>query len=101
MRIEKTCEGDVHRYECWSALSVIAVAVVRDGKSAHILEINVNREWRGRGIGSWLLKVIKDDFQGKKITAEVFREREGWYEKNGFKHVGEKGHLVVMEFSGP
>lgn len=99
MRVEKTCEGDIHRYECWDSSSVIAVAIVRDGESAHIIEINVNRERRGHGIGSWLLSLIKDDFCDKKITAEVFREREGWYEKNGFRRVCEKGHLVVMEFS--
>ncbi|MEM2250767.1 MAG: GNAT family N-acetyltransferase [Candidatus Hadarchaeales archaeon] len=100
MHIEKTCEGDIHRYECWNSSSVIAVAIVREDESVHILEINVNREWRGHGIGSWLLKVIKDDFNGKKITVEVFRERESWYEKNGFRRVGEKGHLIVMEFAG-
>lgn len=101
MHIEKTCEGDTHRYECWDTSSVIAVAIVRDGESAHIVEINVNREWRGKGIGSWLLNLIKEDFGGKRITAEVFKERESWYERNGFRRTGEKGHLVMMEFNSP
>lgn len=73
------------------------MAIVRDGESAHIVEINVSREWRGRGIGSELLRIIKEDFRGKRVTAEVFRERVGWYERNGFERAGERGHLVLME----
>jgi ribosomal protein S18 acetylase RimI-like enzyme len=99
MRIEKSREGNMQRYECWDTFTVVGFAVVQIEERAHILDINVRREWRGHGVGSELLAAILEDFGDRRITAEVFRERLPWYERNGFRRVGEKGPLVVVEFS--
>jgi len=99
MRIEKSREGNLQRYECWDTFTVVGFAVVQIGESVHILDINVRREWRGRGVGSELLAAILEDFGERRITAEVFGERLSWYERNGFRRVGERGPLIVVEFS--
>ncbi len=98
MRIEKSRDGNLQRYECWDTFVVVGFAVVQVGECVQILDINVRREWRGRGVGSELLAAILDDFGDRRITAEVFEERLTWYERNGFRRVGEKGPLVLVEF---
>ena len=61
--------------------------------------INVNREYRGNGIGSTLLNHIIGEFSDKDIIVETFRERVDWYSKFHFHVEKINGNLIHMRLS--
>jgi ribosomal protein S18 acetylase RimI-like enzyme len=90
MRIEHTIQDGVHRYECWDdyGCSVVASAVVvEENDRVHLKDINVGSSYRGRGIGTTLLKLITEDFGDVELVAEVFEDRLPWYRRHGFEQV--------------
>ncbi|MBC7219668.1 MAG: GNAT family N-acetyltransferase [Hadesarchaea archaeon] len=100
MQIEYTTENGVHRYECWDdyGCSVVAFAIVVEKKDcAHLMEINVGSSYRGRRIGTALLKRVIDDFSGQDIFANVFKDRVKWYQRHGFETLEEKGDLTEIK----
>ena len=102
MQIKRFEQEDAYKYECWDdyQCSVMASAVVRKhGKQAYLQDINVSLSYRGRGIGTGLLKQILADFEGTLIVASVFEARVPWYERHGFRPTGSEGNLVRIEKS--
>ncbi|MGC8816865.1 MAG: GNAT family N-acetyltransferase [Candidatus Hadarchaeum sp.] len=100
MQIEHTMEKGVHRYECWDdyGCSVVAFAVVVEKRGyVYLKEINVGSSYRGKGIGTSLLKRVLDDFSGRDILASVFKDRVKWYQEHGFETLGEKGGLAEVK----
>jgi GNAT superfamily N-acetyltransferase len=99
MRIEHTIRGGLHRYECWDdyGCSIIASAVVVEEDARVCLkDINVGSSYRGRGIGTLLLKQITDDFGDIELVAEVFQDRLPWYRRHGFEPVGRTRNLTKV-----
>ena len=102
MQIERFEQEGACRYECWDdyGCSVVASAVVRKWNGhAYLQDINVSSSYRGRGIGTGLLKQILADFEGAVIVASVFEARVPWYERHGFRPAGREGNLVKVEKS--
>jgi len=102
MQIERFEQEGARRYECWDdyGCSVVASAVVLEhGELARLQDINVSSSYRGRGIGTGLLKQILVDFKNAVIVANVFEGRVSWYERHGFRPVGKEGDLVRIEKS--
>jgi len=102
MQIKRFEQGDACKYECWDdyQCSVMASAVVRKhGKQAYLQNINVSSSYRGRGIGTGLLKQILADLEGMIISASVFEARVPWYARHGFMSTGSEGNLVRIEKS--
>jgi len=100
MQIERFKQEGARRYECWDdyGCSVMASAVVREyGEQACLQDINVSSSYRGRGIGTGLLKQILADFKGRAIVVSVFEGRVPWYERHGFRTTGREGNLVRIE----
>jgi len=65
----------------------------------HLIDISILSSFRGRGIGSFFLKKLKDE--SEKVTLSVFKTNEGairLYEKHGFKFVSEEGMYYQMEW---
>ena len=61
--------------------------------------INVDREYRGNGIGSALLNHIIEEFSDKDIIVETFNERVDWYSKFQFHVEKTNGNLIYMRLS--
>ncbi len=100
MQIERFGQEGARRYECWDdyGCSVVASAVVREhGGQVCLQDINVSSSYRGRGIGTGLLRQILTDFEGTAIVASVFGARVPWYERHGFRPAGREGNLVKIE----
>ncbi|MDH5443522.1 MAG: GNAT family N-acetyltransferase [Candidatus Hadarchaeaceae archaeon] len=102
MQIKRFEQEDACKYECWDdyQCSVMASAVVRKhGRQVYLQDINVSSSYRGRGIGTGLLKQILADFEGTLIVASVFEARVPWYERHGFRPTSNEGNLVRIEKS--
>lgn len=100
MKIEHTMEKGVHRYECWDdyGCSVVAFAVVVEKRDCvYLKEINVGSSYRGLGIGTALLRRVLDDFSGRDLFANVFKDRIRWYQRYGFETLGDKGDLTEIK----
>ena len=68
-----------------SFVNVEAVAKIKlYSKYVKLLYINVNRNYRGNGKGSYLLNRIISDFADITVVVETFKERVAWYQKFGF-----------------
>jgi N-acetylglutamate synthase-like GNAT family acetyltransferase len=99
MEVEFSTQGDSHEYLVWddNLSKVIATARLKErNRRVEIAVVNVDRGYRGEGIGSMLLNKIISDFSEMELIAWVFRERVSWYERNGFKARREKGCLVEV-----
>ena len=76
---------------------VATATVYEDQKMAEIKYINVNRDFRGNGVGSKLLEKIVSKFKDKELIVETFRERVNWYQKFGFKVVRENNNIYLLK----
>jgi len=95
--LEVVDKGGELEYLYWSAWQVAAKAVVEEGSErVEIKLVNVSRNRRGRGLGSWLLDRVVEDFRHRKIVAWVFKPRVGWYRKRGFSKEERKNSIVKM-----
>ncbi len=95
--LEVLSSGNCTEYLYWDSSQVLARAVVVETEEeAEIKLINVSRHCRGSGIGSELLSRIIRDFQHKCLVVWTFRERCGWYTKNGFRVKERRANLVRM-----
>ncbi len=87
MYIERREIENGYCYDVWNInyAGVIANARVLEERDYVVISnINVNREYRGNGIGSKLLEQIISDFEGKDIMLWCFKDRVKWYEKHSF-----------------
>jgi len=87
MYIERREIENGYCYDVWNInyAGVIASARVLEERDYVVISnINVNREYRGNGIGSKLLEQIISDFEGKDIMLWCFKDRVKWYEKHSF-----------------
>jgi len=78
-------------------INIIGYAVVLvEEDCAHIGVINVDRNYRGHGIGTAILLSILKDFSDKKIEVETFSHIVPWYRKHGFKLLSESGSIFRL-----
>ncbi len=94
---KKACNFTVKCVDSDDGHQVIAYVFCRLVDSElHILRIAVDRKWRGRGIGNWLLRRCTDLATGKGATAAFLEVRPSnqsaiaLYRKQGFKLVGKR-----------
>lgn len=88
MNIERQSEDSIHNYLVWDKnySRVISRAIVVDsGGVVELKTIDVDRTFRGSGIGTQLLQKIISDFSDREIIAWVFEGRVDWYVRNGGK----------------
>jgi Acetyltransferases len=69
-----------------------------NGCEYYIDEFCVSNEMQGRGIGSWFLRAIEEDIKKQGMNAIILNTEKDYpshkfYEKNGFKTLGD---LVVL-----
>ncbi len=98
------CKGKVFEYWVYDEydIGVIAYAkITYNDECVEINVINVNRDYRGRGIGSLLLERIINDHSDHPIFVETFEYLIRWYEGFGFELVCEKPVIMVRERGGP
>lgn len=99
MNIERHSEDSIHNYLVWDKnySKVISRAIVLEKERAVELKtIDVDRMYRGSGVGTKLLKRIIADFSDRKIMALVFVDRVDWYVRNGFKVEGIENNLTKI-----
>ena len=94
---KQTCNFTVKCVDSENGHKVIAYIFCRlVEKELHILRIAVDRNWRGRGVGKWLLRRCIGLASGKGATAaflEVRPSNQGamaLYRKQGFKLIGKR-----------
>ena len=100
IREEKKINGYVKReYKVYDEYEISLIgyaAVIVEENVVHIGVINVNRDYRGRGIGTAILLSILGDFSDKKIEVKTFNYLVPWYEKHGFKLLNESGNIFHL-----
>ncbi|PYI94237.1 MAG: GNAT family N-acetyltransferase [Verrucomicrobia bacterium] len=78
--------------------------VVRWEKEIRIVDITVLPEFRGGGIGTELLRDLRDEARsaGKSLTIHVerFNRALQLYQRLGFKQIEDKGVYLLMEWRG-
>ncbi|MHA1505813.1 MAG: GNAT family N-acetyltransferase [Candidatus Asgardarchaeia archaeon] len=84
-------------YDCINTLGFAKVIEYKD--YVELRYINVDREYRGNGIGSTLLNHIIEEFPDKDIIVETFKERINWYSKFQFHVEKTNGNLIHMRLS--
>ncbi|MEM3465819.1 MAG: GNAT family N-acetyltransferase [Candidatus Jordarchaeales archaeon] len=100
--VECNVEDSVFEYRVYDdyGISIIAYArVLRTEEWAEIKVINVNREYRGRGIGSILLTRIVKDHSNCTIIVETFKYLIDWYKRFNFKLVCENPVIMMKHES--
>ncbi|MBS3814937.1 MAG: GNAT family N-acetyltransferase [Hadesarchaea archaeon] len=100
MRIEKKNTDQGCKYMVWDnpGTRVIGRAILKEKPECTLIkDINIQRNLRGNGLGSKLLKKIFEDFENTKIVANVFEERVNWYQRHGFKTEDSKDQLVKVK----
>lgn len=96
--IECSTDGSVFEYRIYDdyGVGVVAYARVVSGEGwAEIKFINVNRDHRGRGIGSLLLARIVDDHSEYTIIVETFNYLIDWYKRFNFEVICENPVVMV------
>jgi len=80
-------------------ISIIGyAAVLVDDGHACINVINVDRDYRGHGIGTAILLSILEDLCDKKIEVKTFSYLVPWYKKHGFKLLDETGNIFHLMY---
>jgi GNAT superfamily N-acetyltransferase len=79
-------------------IAVIARAVCYDdGEKVSVDLINVNRDFRGKGLGSQLLVKIISQFKDKNLITSTWKYLVPWYEKYGFRVIGRNKGIFKLE----
>ena len=77
--------------------------VNRNDEEIHLIELSLLPEFRGRGIGSRILKDLKQEAQAGvrplRLHAEIFSKALRLYERMGFRVLEEHGSHLLMEWS--
>lgn len=82
--------GEYRKYE-YLVYDIYGIGVIGYGvvyqkdDSAEIKVINVDRSYRGEGIGSSMLQRIVEDHSMRSIRVRTFDSLIPWYERFGFK----------------
>jgi len=95
-KIDECVKREYKVYDEYEISIIGYAAVLVEENSVHIGVINVNRDYRGHGIGTVILLSILEDFSDKKIEVETFNYLVPWYEKYGFKLIGESGNIFHL-----
>ncbi|MBS7287451.1 MAG: GNAT family N-acetyltransferase [Candidatus Freyarchaeota archaeon] len=102
--VECSVEEPVFEYRIYDdyGVGVVAYARVLRGEGwAEIKVINVNRDYRGRGIGSLLLARIVDDHSGFTIVVETFKHLVNWYRRFNFEVICENPMVMMRHPQNP
>lgn len=97
MRIERRELGEHYKYVVWNdyGTQIVGRAILRhETEFLFLKDINIQRNLRGRGLGSELLERIYRDFEGSEIIANIFEDRLDWYNRHGFEFDDKKGQLI-------
>jgi ribosomal protein S18 acetylase RimI-like enzyme len=73
--------------------------VARNGKNTHLIDIAVLHNFRGQGVGSFLLEKLKAE--AESVSLSVFKTNFGavrLYEKHGFAVTKDDGMYLEMEW---
>jgi ribosomal protein S18 acetylase RimI-like enzyme len=71
----------------------------RSGEKIHLIDIGILREFRGKGIGSYLLDELKS--KTKTVSLSVYKNNHGairLYERHEFAVVNDDGSYLEMEW---
>ena len=78
--------------------------VLHQPHATHLIDIALLPEWRGRGLGSELLRQLLEHAvaAGSRLTARVERNNPArrLYERLGFRVVADEGVYLLIEWSG-
>jgi GNAT superfamily N-acetyltransferase len=81
------------------------IIIYRSGQEIRLVDIALVREWRGRGVGSYLMKALMDEASavGKpiRIHVEKFNPALNFYRRLGFVSIEDKGVYWFMEWKPP
>lgn len=100
--VKCSIEEHVFEYRIYDdyGVGVVAYARVLRGEGwAEIKVINVNRDYRGKGIGSLLLARIVNDHSASTIVVETFKYLIDWYKRFNFEVVSENPVVMVRRAS--
>lgn len=103
MNIERHSEDSIHNYLIWDenySRVICRAVVLENGVSVELRTIDVDRMYRGSGLGTGLLRRIISDFSDREIFAWVFEARADWYARNGFVTEGSRNNIMKMSWTG-
>ena len=73
--------------------------ITRSAGKIHLHDISIVREFRGRGVGAFLLEQLKTETE--VVRLRVFKTNDGaqrLYERLGFEPLGDDGEYIEMEW---
>lgn len=85
-------DNSIKIFACFNQDEIEGVIVVSfvEQRKIEIIGIAVDLSTRGKGIGSYMINQIVNDYSLKSVYAETDNDFVGFYQKNGF---------VIAEFS--
>jgi ribosomal protein S18 acetylase RimI-like enzyme len=79
--------------------------VDRTGEEIHVLDISLLPQYRGQGIGTYLLnKIMKEAAEHNRpvtLYVQQFNPALHFYERLGFRHVSDQGVYLFMKWLAP
>lgn len=94
--------GAVHRIIQLDATDIGRLIVNRPDDHMRIVDLAILPQWRGRGIGSGILRALMAEAQGGKVPVRLHVERENpalrLYHRLGFRQIAARGHHFELEW---
>lgn len=79
------------------------IFITRDETRIHVLEFTILPEHRGRGIGTEILRWLKEEARGKALPLTTYLDQlsdsQAWLEKRGFTRISDEGIHFLMQWT--
>jgi len=96
--------GAVHRIIQLDKVDIGRLIVNRADDHLHIIDLSILTHWRGRGIGTDILRSLLNEAHGGKVPVRLHVEKVSpamrLYQRHGFKPIADLGNHLKMEWSG-
>lgn len=89
----------------WGNTDAGRLSVDRQAKEIHLLDVALLPEYRGKGIGTTLLKGFQQEAAEARLSLSIYVERFNpalrLYERLGFQHVKDEGVYLFLKWDSP
>lgn len=94
--------GAIHRIITLDGTDIGRLIVDRQDDQLRIIDLSILTEYRGRGIGTDILRSLLNEAHGGKVPVRLHVEKQSpalrMYLRHGFRQIGDTGHHYAMEW---
>lgn len=95
--------GAIHRIVQLDGVDIGRLIVDRQDDQMRIIDLSLLTEYRGRGIGTDILRSLLNEAHGGKVPVRLHVEKQSpalnLYLRHGFRKIGDTGHHYAMEWN--